>query len=428
VTSSSARGHVAAVSGPTGEQTWREHHPTKASLPILGSDVATTSTDEELVSIVTVARPSASTVIGSTAIEEPGAASPAGAPDRAQRHVSSYAALSRRIREEGLLHRRYTYYAIRIAVLVAAFAAVWFVAVLVGDSWWQLGVAALLGGVTAQFGFLGHDAAHRQVFSSHRWNEWAARILSGVFAGLSYGWWITKHNRHHAAPNQEGYDPDIGPGAIAFTPAQVASRQGLAGWFTRRQGWLFFPLLTLEGVNLHAQGILRLLDRTDPVRRRRIEGALVGGRLGGYVLAVFLLLPPGKAAAFVAVQLAVFGVLLGAAFAPNHKGMPIVPATMKLDFLRRQVLMSRNIRGGLLTTFVMGGLNYQVEHHLFPSMPRPNLRRAQALVRAHCAEHGIPYTETGLVESYGIVIRYLNQVGLRARDPFQCPLVTTYRA
>jgi fatty acid desaturase len=76
----------------------------------------------------------------------------------------------------------------------------------------------------------------------------------------------------------------------------------------------------------------------------------------------------------------------------------------------------------------MGGLNYQIEHHLFPSMPRPNLRRAQPIVRAYCQEQGVAYTETSLFRSYGIVIRYLNAVGLRARDPFACPLVQMYRA
>jgi fatty acid desaturase len=76
----------------------------------------------------------------------------------------------------------------------------------------------------------------------------------------------------------------------------------------------------------------------------------------------------------------------------------------------------------------MGGLNYQIEHHLFPSMPRPNLRRAQPLIRSFCAEHGVPYTQTSLLGSYAIVLRYLNAVGLRHRDPFACPLVQQFRA
>ena len=71
----------------------------------------------------------------------------------------------------------------------------------------------LLAVVLTQFGFLGHDAAHRQIFASHRWNEWAARVMSGLFTGLSYGWWMSKHNRHHANPNKERADPDLDPGA-----------------------------------------------------------------------------------------------------------------------------------------------------------------------------------------------------------------------
>ncbi len=75
----------------------------------------------------------------------------------------------------------------------------------------------------------------------------------------------------------------------------------------------------------------------------------------------------------------------------------------------------------------MGGLNYQIEHHLFPNMPRPNLSKVQPMVRAHCARHGVPYTETSLWRSYAIVVRYLNEVGLAARDPFECPVVAGYR-
>jgi fatty acid desaturase len=161
---------------------------------------------------------------------------------------------------------------------------------------------------------------------------------------------------------------------------------------------------------------------------QRVEALLVIGRLLSYVIVLLLLLPPGKASAFFGIQMAIFGLALGGSFAPNHKGMPIVPADMKVDFLRRQVAMSRNIRGGMMTDFAMGGLNYQIEHHLFPSMPRPNLASAQPIIREYCNVHEVPYTETGLFESYGIVIRYLNQVGLRGQDTFACPLVALYRA
>jgi fatty acid desaturase len=235
-----------------------------------------------------------------------------------------------------------------------------------------------------------------------------------------------KHNRHHRAPNQEGRDPDVAPGAFAFTPNVAAGRPAWLDVITRRQGYLFFPSLLLEGANLHVAGVRSLVERRD-LPHRRLEGGLIALRFAGYAALLLTAMSPLRAAVFAAVQLAVFGFFLGAAFAPNHKGMPIVPPDLKLDFIRRQVLMSRNIRGGWLVDLAMGGLNYQVEHHLFPSMPRDNLRLARPLVRSFCDELQVPYTETTLGRSYGIVIRYLNTVGLRDRDPFACPFIGTYR-
>jgi fatty acid desaturase len=342
------------------------------------------------------------------------------------RYTSLYTELMAGVRDRGLLARRYGYYWTRIALATAAFAGIWVGFFLLGQSWWQLLLAAALGVLSTQFGFLAHDGAHRQVFRSPVWNEWTSRVLAGVFAGLSYGWWRTKHNRHHAAPNHQDRDPDIAAGALAFTPDAATGRTGVGRWFADRQGWLFFPLLTLEALNLHYASVRTLLW-PGSVSNQRVEALLVLGRLGVYVAVLWLMLPPGLAAGFFAVQMGLFGLLLGGSFAPNHKGMPIVPASMRLDFLRRQVLMSRNVRGGLVVDFALGGLNYQIEHHLFPSMPRPNLRRVQPLVREYCARHGVSYTEVGLLESYGIVVNYLNNVGLHARDPFGCPLAAQLR-
>jgi hypothetical protein len=95
--------------------------------------------------------------------------------------------------------------------------------------------------------------------------------------------------------------------------------------------------------------------------------------------------------------------------------MPVLDATDRSDFLRRQVLTSRNVRGGRLTDFALGGLNYQIEHHLFPSMPRPNLRRSQALIEAFCRQQGVPYGQASLAGSYAQALRHLNTVGRPAR-------------
>jgi fatty acid desaturase len=340
--------------------------------------------------------------------------------------TSTYNELLARVREGGLLERRRGFYLGMFSALVVGLAGAATGFVLLGDSWFQLLIAAALGLIFTQFAFLAHEASHRQVFASGPANDRAGRLTATWLVGMSYQWWMTKHTRHHANPNTMGKDPDIAFDTISFTEEDAAKQRGLLAVITRRQGYLFFPLLLLEGVNLHVTSIRSLFSR-GPVERRGAELAAIGLRLSVYVAIVFLMLPVGMAFAFLGVQLAVFGVYMGASFAPNHKGMPIIPAGSRVDFLSKQVLTSRNIRGGWWMNLLMGGLNHQVEHHLFPSMARPHLARARRLVREHCADHGIPYTETTLVRSYAIVIEYLNRVGLAARDPFDCPAAQRYR-
>ncbi len=335
--------------------------------------------------------------------------------------------LRRQVIDAGLMRRRHGFYAAMLGGVLAALAGLAVCSLVLGNSWWQLAVAAAVGGVLAQLGFLGHEASHRQVFDSNRLNEWTGRLLANLGVGMSHGWWVAKHRTHHRAPNQQGTDPDINPGVISFTPAAAAARTGPAARLVRYQGWLIFPLLAFEGLQMHQAGIARLTRRV-PVPHRRTELALLTVRLAGYVTVLFVFLPPGKAAAFLGVQLAVFGFLLGGAFVPNHTGMPLVAPEAELDFLRRQVLTSRNISGRWPTRLALGGLDHQIEHHLFPQMPRPNLRAAAPIVRAFCAEHGIPYTETTLPAAFGYVIRYLNTVGMRNRHPFTCHLIRELRA
>ena len=120
------------------------------------------------------------------------------------RNASDYSALAAQIRESGLMARRYGYYWTRMILAALAFAGIWVAVVFIGDSWWQLAVAAALAVVLTQLAFLGHDSAHRQIFTSGAWNDWTARIIAGGFVGLSASWWRNKHNRHHASPNQQG--------------------------------------------------------------------------------------------------------------------------------------------------------------------------------------------------------------------------------
>ena len=136
-----------------------------------------------------------------------------------------------------------------------------------------------------------------------------------------------------------------------------------------------------------------------------------------YLTVVFWFLSPLKAVVFIAVQQAVFSVYLGCSFAPNHKGMPIVDPEQGLSFARRQVITSRNVAGGWFTNLALGGLNFQIEHHLFPSMPRPNLSKAQGIVRTFCVDNDLGYCEDSLTGSYRQTIQYLRAGALAAAQP-----------
>jgi fatty acid desaturase len=247
---------------------------------------------------------------------------------------------------------------------------------------------------------------------------------------MSYSWWMNKHNRHHANPNTVGKDPDIEQDTVSFLEEDAAERRGFLRYLTRVQGWAFFPLLTFEGANLHWLSIRAVIAGEHvkgTSRDRALEGALLLVRFGLYFWAVFAFLPIGIGFAFVGVQFAVFGIMVGASFAPNHKGLPVIAEGARVDFFQRQVRTSRGITGDAWVDHLLGGLNHQAEHHLFPSMARPNLRKVKALVKSHCETHGVPYTETTLLRSYGIVVAHLNRVGLAARDPFERPMVASYR-
>ncbi len=341
-------------------------------------------------------------------------------------HASDYTALAKRAREAGLLGRRPGSYLTRAVVLAVLFAVGFVLLVLVGRSWWQLLVAAYFAVVFTQVAFLAHDSAHKQIFASGKVGEVVSRLVTNLVVGLSYGWWMRKHTRHHGNPNTVGKDGDIAPGAVVFVTEEAPRRHGLRGWLTRRQGYWFVPILALSGLDLHVSAIKAVFG-TEKVPHRVQEGLLIGVRLLGFTALVVLLLGPGIGAAFMGVQLAAFGLYMGGTFALNHTGMRVIGRGESVDYLRRQVLTSRNIAGGRVMEHLMGGLNLQIEHHLFPNMPSANLRRVRPLVRQHCAELGIPYEQNDVVTAWRIVLGYLHHVGIRGADPFDCPAAGAFR-
>ncbi len=331
-------------------------------------------------------------------------------PDAATRDElpGAYSGLRDQVRRAGLLDHRPYRYVLKIGATVAAFGAGWATFIIVGNTWLSAAVAVLLAVLFTQVVFLGHDAGHQEIARSARVNRFIGLIVGNGMTGLSFGWWVPKHNAHHAHPNEVGRDPDIGAGLIAFgvTPEDAGSAH--IRLRDRLQGPLFAFVLLLQGLGLHVTSVQSVLRRRG--RLAAIELTLLVVNAVAYLTIVFWVLAPAKACAFIAIQQCLFGLYLGFTFAPNHKGMPIISDGTQ-PFARRQVVTARNIIGGRIITMAFGGLNYQIEHHLFPTMPRLNLAHAQPFVRAFCAEHDLPYRQERLVSSYREALRSLQPQG-----------------
>ncbi|MDT4978278.1 MAG: hypothetical protein QOG07_157 [Pseudonocardiales bacterium] len=328
----------------------------------------------------------------------PPATQPAG-PDPFQE-------LLRRVKAAGLLDPRPGYYIAKIAFNLAMLAAGWIALALVGNSWWVIAVGVYMAFAYTQTGFVGHDIGHRQVTRSRRGQDLLGLLHGNLLMGFSYGWWVGHHNRHHSNPNHLEKDSDITRRRVIFIPEQGPTRRGRAKQFiVRHQHVLFYPLLVTEGIGLRTESVKALVRKLP--RLTRIEATLISVHLAAYFGAVFYLLPPGKGVVFILTMNLLFGLYIGSVFAPNHKGMPIQMPDEDWDWMTRQVVTSRNIRSSYLTDFLYGGLNYQIEHHLFPAMPRASLRRARPMTIEYCREIGMPYYEVGVFRSYAEVVIHL---------------------
>jgi fatty acid desaturase len=205
------------------------------------------------------------------------------------------------------------------------------------------------------------------------------------------------------------------PGALVYTPDQVVGRGRVGRLWAAGQVVLLVPLLFLEALNLHLASAVSLAGRRD--RAVIVESLLLVAHAGLFFVMPFVLLSPLRAVVFIAITQSLFGFYLGVSFLTNHVGMPTVNGDDDLGFLRRQVITSRNLSGTRFTGFLFGGLDTQIEHHLFPTMPRANLRRARKLVRPFCDDRRIAYAEQSPWRAYGDVLRHLRAAGLGRVTP-----------
>src|SRR3972149_7254492 len=153
-------------------------------------------------------------------------AQPYLAPPTPALRENEYAELKQLIKQKGLLHKQPSYYTGQILLILSLLALSLTFVVLIDTLWLQLLNAALLAFVFAQIGFIGHDAGHRQIFRATGKNA-ITGLAVNFLLGTSRSWWIDKHNRHHANPNQLDVDPDISIPVLAFSEEKATPKQGV---------------------------------------------------------------------------------------------------------------------------------------------------------------------------------------------------------
>lgn len=327
----------------------------------------------------------------------------------------SYAALKQLIKDKGLLEKQPGFLTYKIVLTFLMLSASLAILFLTDSLWVQLLNAAYLAFVFGQIGFIAHDTGHRQGFHTPRQNDFFGVLHANLLIGMSYGWWVEKHNKHHAQPNVEDADPDIAIPVIAFTEKAALEKRGIPRFIVKYQKYFFIPLLLFESYSLRV-GSIRFLIQNRTWKYRAVEMLLLALHFLWYFALIFLALSAWKGLLFIFVQQALFGLYMASVFAPNHKGMLVVGKDETMDFLRLQVLTARNVKAHPITDFWYGGLNYQVEHHLFPSMARNQLREAQAIVRTFCNELNIAYYETSASRSFVEILDYLHIVSAPLRQ------------
>jgi fatty acid desaturase len=327
----------------------------------------------------------------------------------------AYAELKQQVKSRGLLDKQPIYYTWRIVLLGGSLLVGIGVLLFVHLFWIHLLDAVYLALVSTQIGLLSHEAGHRQMFR-RAWKHHLLGLIGGnLVLGMSYAWWVDKHNAHHSRPNQMGMDPDLEIPFLDLAGTEDREQMGQGRrWIVTHLSILFFPSLLTVSVGLQANSIRFLLHQR--TRYQVLEWFLLLAHLVGYLTLVYWCLGFWQALLFIGIHQGLTGLYLGSIFAPNHKGMPILEQENDWDFLHRQVLTSRNVSAHPWTDFWYGGLNYQIEHHLFPSMARNQLKAAQPVVRAFCQASAIPYHETTAWQSFAEILAYLHELGTPLRN------------
>jgi len=314
-----------------------------------------------------------------------------------------------------------------------------------------------------QSGWLCHDILHHQVFKDRATGHAWGLVWGNVAQGFSVSWWMNKHNSHHAVPNlvesvpgSADGDPDIDTmpflaWSTKMWKAQEATlKESAFGRFMlRNQAVVYFPLLGLARISWLFQGLQYAFPsmptfgwevKSDELAGKKVISP-VGEKVGLVVhylwyFCMAYLVSRGDTAgdtsrmmcaaqfgAFIFLSNVFTGLFLALVFGLGHNGMAVYHADDRPDFWKLQVTTTRNIIGGkgipqVFVDYFCGGLQYQVEHHLFPQIPRHNLKRVHERVVKFCKDEGMSFKEADMIDGTIEVLSHLRAVSAEFVEHF----------
>lgn len=363
-----------------------------------------------------------------------------------------YRRLKVEMRNDGLFDSSPLYYTYKQATtLMLCFYAAWLVGAHPGSGWRDFGArtfgGVLMGIFFQQCGWLCHEVCHHQVFKNRNHGRWVGYFWGNVAQGFSVAWWTNKHCTHHAVPNVHatGEDAQNGDPDIDTMPLLAWSRSMLAKATTptqkklvKNQALTYFPLLSIARISWLQQSLAYVLPPFDidgnyggrvikgsggvfkPVHNENAERV---GLLLHYVwyFAVMYSAPSWiDGLLFVILSNVSCGLSLALVFGLGHNGMAVYDAAHRPDYWKLQVTTTRNVTQDPLgfVHWFCGGLDYQVEHHLFPTMPRHSLAECNRRVQKFCKEHDVTYHETNMWVGTLEVLNHLQEIAEEVIEDF----------
>lgn len=254
----------------------------------------------------------------------------------------------------------------------------------------------------------GHEGVHSSACRSKAGNISLAAIVFPLFAGLSMEYWREKHNiEHHAHPNVHLKDPDIHSWPFTFSQEEYTTSGPVRKFFQRHlQGWTFWPISLLVGHLMRFDGIKYIALKPFKTSKKKkrftriwlLDTSLIIAHFSLWIaLPIFLGISWQIVIGFYVLLWSLVGTCLTAIFIVGHAGRPVI--TEYDQNWRLQIETARRIKMGPIGSFFFVGLDYQIEHHLLPSLSHFNLPKAAPLVKEYAEERGWEYHELGFFKA-----------------------------